>query len=145
MKPAAYRKMFGVAEPTPAIRRRLSASASASAAALVRIPSRPTLDAHLGSLLRKARLHRRVTRPLEADHDVVGLLPSLRLAPPVGKEVLEPVLGGSPQLVAAGNPNEEPFVQERIEALKAEIARVEAHMQRAQIHRSAADELFKKS
>ena len=36
-------------------------------------------------------------------------------------------------------------LQERIEALKAEIARVEAHMHRAQIHRSAADELFKKS
>jgi uncharacterized small protein (DUF1192 family) len=34
---------------------------------------------------------------------------------------------------------------ERIAALKAEIARVEAHMQRAQTHRSAAEELFKKS
>ena len=33
----------------------------------------------------------------------------------------------------------------RIEALKAEIGRVEAHMQRAQTHRSAAEELFKKS
>jgi uncharacterized small protein (DUF1192 family) len=33
----------------------------------------------------------------------------------------------------------------RIEALKAEIARVEAHMQQAQTHRSAAEELFKKS
>lgn len=33
----------------------------------------------------------------------------------------------------------------RIEALKAEIARVEAHMQRVQSHRSAAEELFKKS
>ena len=33
----------------------------------------------------------------------------------------------------------------RIEALKAEIARVEAHMQRATAHRSAAEELFKKS
>ena len=32
----------------------------------------------------------------------------------------------------------------RIEALKAEIARVEAHMQRAVNHRAAADELFKK-
>jgi uncharacterized small protein (DUF1192 family) len=32
----------------------------------------------------------------------------------------------------------------RIEALKAEIARVEAHIDRAQVHRSAADELFKK-
>jgi len=36
-------------------------------------------------------------------------------------------------------------LQERIEALKAEIARVEAHMNRAQSHRSAAEELFKKS
>ena len=34
---------------------------------------------------------------------------------------------------------------ERIEALKAEIARVEAHMERAVTHRSAAEELFKKS
>jgi uncharacterized small protein (DUF1192 family) len=33
----------------------------------------------------------------------------------------------------------------RIEALKAEIARVEEHMHRAQTHRSAAEELFKKS
>ena len=32
----------------------------------------------------------------------------------------------------------------RIEALKIEIARVETHMQRAQTHRSAAEELFKK-
>ena len=32
----------------------------------------------------------------------------------------------------------------RIEALKGEIARVEAHINRAQAHRSAADELFKK-
>ncbi|GAA4756648.1 hypothetical protein GCM10023264_25470 [Sphingomonas daechungensis] len=32
----------------------------------------------------------------------------------------------------------------RIEALKTEIARVEAHMNRAQAHRSAAEELFKK-
>ena len=35
-------------------------------------------------------------------------------------------------------------LQSRIETLKAEIGRVESHMQRAQIHRSAADELFKK-
>ena len=35
-------------------------------------------------------------------------------------------------------------LQERIAALKAEIARVEAHMHRAQTHRSAAEELFKK-
>jgi uncharacterized small protein (DUF1192 family) len=33
----------------------------------------------------------------------------------------------------------------RIEALKAEIARVEAHVQRVQTHRSAAEDLFKKS
>ena len=36
-------------------------------------------------------------------------------------------------------------LQARIEALKVEIARVEAHMQRVQTHRSAAEELFKKS
>ena len=35
-------------------------------------------------------------------------------------------------------------LQERIETLKAEIGRVEAHMQRAQTHKSAAEELFKK-
>jgi uncharacterized small protein (DUF1192 family) len=36
-------------------------------------------------------------------------------------------------------------LEARIEALKAEIARVEAHMQRVLTHRSAAEELFKKS
>ena len=36
-------------------------------------------------------------------------------------------------------------LEARIEALKEEIARVEAHMQRAQTHRSAAEELFKKT
>jgi uncharacterized small protein (DUF1192 family) len=36
-------------------------------------------------------------------------------------------------------------LKERVEALKAEIARVEDHMRRAQTHRSAAEELFKKS
>ena len=35
-------------------------------------------------------------------------------------------------------------LQERIELLKAEIARVEQHMANASRHRSAADELFKK-
>ena len=35
-------------------------------------------------------------------------------------------------------------LHERIDALKAEIARVEAHIERVQKHRSAADELFKK-
>ncbi|HET7316059.1 MAG TPA: DUF1192 domain-containing protein [Sphingomicrobium sp.] len=32
----------------------------------------------------------------------------------------------------------------RIEAMKDEIARVEAHMDRAKTHRSAAEDLFKK-
>ena len=36
-------------------------------------------------------------------------------------------------------------LHERIEALQAEIARVEAHLQRVHTHRSAAEELFKKS
>ena len=33
---------------------------------------------------------------------------------------------------------------ERIETLRQEIARVEAHIERVQKHRSAADELFKR-
>ena len=36
-------------------------------------------------------------------------------------------------------------LQERIASLKAEITRVEQHMQRAKVHRSAAEDLFKKS
>ncbi len=36
-------------------------------------------------------------------------------------------------------------LHERIAALKAEIGRVEAHMERVSAHRSAAEELFKKS
>ena len=36
-------------------------------------------------------------------------------------------------------------LNERIEALRTEIARVENHMQRAAAHRSAAEELFRKS
>jgi uncharacterized small protein (DUF1192 family) len=51
-------------------------------------------------------------------------------------------------LVALGKQDLDPLsiaeLEERIEALKAEIVRVETHMQRAQVHRSAADELFKK-
>jgi uncharacterized small protein (DUF1192 family) len=35
-------------------------------------------------------------------------------------------------------------LQARIEALRQEIARVEAHMNRAQTHHSAAEELFRK-
>jgi len=52
-------------------------------------------------------------------------------------------------LVALGKEDLDPLsideLKERVEALRAEIARVEAHMNRAQTHRSAAEELFKKS
>ena len=51
-------------------------------------------------------------------------------------------------LVALGRQDLDPMsvdeLNGRIEALKEEIARVEAHMQRAATHRSAAEELFKK-
>jgi uncharacterized small protein (DUF1192 family) len=51
-------------------------------------------------------------------------------------------------LVALGKQDLDPFsieeLEERVELLKAEIARVEAHMQRATAHRSVAEELFKK-
>ena len=36
-------------------------------------------------------------------------------------------------------------LDERIDVLKGEIARVESHMAETQVHRSAADELFKRS
>src|SRR5437763_16003862 len=52
-------------------------------------------------------------------------------------------------LVALGRQDLDPIsieeLQERIELLKAEIARVEAHVERVRTHRSAAEELFKKS
>ena len=51
-------------------------------------------------------------------------------------------------LLALGRQDLDPLSQdelvERISALKAEIARVEAHMERASKHRSAAEDLFKK-
>jgi uncharacterized small protein (DUF1192 family) len=51
-------------------------------------------------------------------------------------------------LVALGKQDLDPIsieeLLERIEVLKAEIARVEAHIQQVQSHRSAAEELFKK-
>ena len=60
---------------------------------------------------------------------------------------LFPSKPGDP-LVELGRQDLDPMsieeLNERIAALKAEIDRVEAHMQRAQSHRSAAEELFKK-
>jgi len=51
-------------------------------------------------------------------------------------------------LVALGRQDLDPMsvdeLKERIELLKAEIERVVNHMQRAEVHRSAAEELFKK-
>jgi uncharacterized small protein (DUF1192 family) len=51
-------------------------------------------------------------------------------------------------LVALGRQDLDPMsieeLRARIEALKLEIARVEAHIDRATKHRSAAEELFKK-
>ncbi|HEY6661619.1 MAG TPA: DUF1192 domain-containing protein [Sphingomicrobium sp.] len=52
-------------------------------------------------------------------------------------------------LVALGRQDLDPMsideLKERIETLKAEIARVEAHISRVLTHRSAAEDLFKKS
>ena len=63
-------------------------------------------------------------------------------------EDLFPSKPGDP-LVELGKQDLDPMsvdeLQERIVALKAEIARVEAHMKQAETHRSAAEELFKKS
>jgi uncharacterized small protein (DUF1192 family) len=52
-------------------------------------------------------------------------------------------------LVALGRQDLDPLsvneLDERIVALKAEIGRVEAHIERVRNHRSAAEELFRKS
>ena len=60
---------------------------------------------------------------------------------------LFPSKPGDP-LTELGKQDLDPFsideLKERIEALKAEIARVEAHMDAASKHRSAAEELFKR-
>ena len=60
---------------------------------------------------------------------------------------LFPSKPGDP-LVEVGKQDLDPMSIEelhaRIDALKAEIARVESHMARAATHRSAAEELFKK-
>ncbi len=63
---------------------------------------------------------------------------------------LEDVFPSKPgdPLVELGKQDLDPMsieeLRERVEILKAEIGRVQAHMQRAQSHRSAAEELFKK-
>ena len=60
---------------------------------------------------------------------------------------LFPSKPGDP-LVELGRQDLDPLsvdeLNERIKALKAEIARVEAHIERVTAHRSAAEELFKK-
>ena len=60
---------------------------------------------------------------------------------------LFPSKPGDP-LVELGRQDLDPLsvneLHERIEALKAEMARVEAHIERVSAHRSAAEELFKK-
>ena len=81
--------------------------------------------------------------------------PGLLTGAPYGSTIplvdLEDLFPDKPKdpLVELGKQDLDPLsvheLQERIEALKAEIARVEAHMQRAQSHRSAAEELFKKN
>ena len=63
-------------------------------------------------------------------------------------EDLFPSKPGDP-LVELGRQDLDPMsieeLKARIETLRVEIARVENHMKRAQDHRSAAEELFKKS
>jgi uncharacterized small protein (DUF1192 family) len=65
----------------------------------------------------------------------------------VDLDELFPSKPGDP-LVEVGKQDLDPMSIEelhaRIDALKAEIARVESHMARAATHRSAAEELFKK-
>ena len=80
-----------------------------------------------------------------------GLLTSRSAGSTTGAMDLDELFPSKPDdpIVALAKQDLDPMsieeLQGRIEALKAEIARVENHMQRAQSHRSAAEELFKKS
>jgi uncharacterized small protein (DUF1192 family) len=80
-----------------------------------------------------------------------GLLTSLHHGSTIPRVDLEELFPSKPDdpLVALGKQDLDPMsieeLKERIELLKVEIARVENHMKRAQDHRSAAEELFKKS
>ena len=68
--------------------------------------------------------------------------------PAVDLEDLFPSKPGDPLVELARQDLDPMSIEEleaRIKALKAEIARVEAHRHKAQTHRSAAEELFKKS
>ena len=73
---------------------------------------------------------------------------SVKRFPPMDLDELFPSKPDDP-LVALGKQDLDPIsleeLAERIAALKAEIARVEAHIERVRTHRSAAEELFKKS
>ena len=87
---------------------------------------------------------------MKAGRSRAGLLtwvPDGSTIPLMDLDDLFPSKPGDP-LVELGKQDLDPMSIEelhaRIETLKAEIGRVESHMQRAQIHRSAAEELFKK-
>ena len=79
--------------------------------------------------------------------DLLTWVPEGSTIPAMDLEDLFPSKPGDP-LVELGKQDLDPMSIEelnaRIETLRAEIGRVESHMQRAQIHRSAAEELFKK-
>ena len=80
-------------------------------------------------------------------HERLGHLDAARIAA-MDVDDLFPSKPGDP-LVELGRQDLDPLsvgeLHERIEALKAEIARVEAHIERVTAQRSAAEELFKKS
>ena len=81
-------------------------------------------------------------------------MPGLLTAAPYGSTIramdLDDLFPSKPDdpVVALGKQDLDPMsvdeLQDRIEALKAEIARVEAHMDAATKHRSAAEQLFKR-
>ena len=71
-----------------------------------------------------------------------------QLVGPMDLDELFPSKPGDPLTELARqdlDPMSQDELAERIEALKAEIARVEAHMTKVDAHKSAAEELFKKT
>src|SRR6476620_1792594 len=100
---ARNRRIFGLSE---------AALATPATAEVLAVAPRPALIPDLRALLRQASLHRRMSRPLEADLEVVGGQVPLRLTPSVGEEGLQPRGCRLPQLVGARDPHVQALVED---------------------------------
>ena len=97
------RRIFGRSE---------AALATPATAEVLAVPPWPALIPDLRALLRQASLHRRMSRPLEPDLEVVGGQVPLGLTPSVGQEVLQPRGRRLPQFVGVRDPHVQTLVKD---------------------------------